>query len=101
MKWRGLFLFPLCHVFTHPEEKSMLKRWSWLIVVSLVLTTSHIANSKPESGQLALLTDVHGSVQIVRGGSALAGKSGMRLQAGDTVRVADGSATVFYNGRPP
>lgn len=50
---------------------------------------------------LAILTDVRGAVQIVRGGKASAGRNGAQLSAGDMVRVVKGGATVFYVTRPP
>jgi hypothetical protein len=50
---------------------------------------------------LAILTDVSGNVQLVRGGKPTPGKNGAQLSAGDVVRVASGSATVYYVTRPP
>ena len=50
---------------------------------------------------LAILTDVRGGVQIVRGASKMAGRNGAKLEAGDVVRVDKGAATVYYVTRPP
>ncbi len=52
---------------------------------------------------MAILTDVSGSVQLLRGGKGkpIAAKNGTQLQAGDVVRVAKGNATVYYVSRAP
>jgi hypothetical protein len=68
---------------------------SFLAVLILGLTA--VAQAAP----LAILTDVRGSVQIVRAGKTSAGKTGAQLQAGDVVRVAQGSATIYYATRAP
>ncbi len=65
-------------------------------LVCLLLLAS-LAHAAP----LAILTDVRGEVSIVRGGQTLPGKTGAALSAGDAVRAAAGSATIYFANRAP
>ncbi|RYG67169.1 hypothetical protein EON80_14115, partial [bacterium] len=66
-----------------------------LLAASLFLFSSAFA--APD----AILTRVSGTVTVWRGASRLPGKSGLKLQKGDKVVVAKGSATVFTLSAPP
>lgn len=78
-----------------------MKRVIWFLPVVLAALIGRGAVGAPAGASQALLTDVRGAVQVVRGGKTLPGKSGMKLLNGDVVKVARGSATVFYESRPP
>ncbi|HEX8551712.1 MAG TPA: CHAT domain-containing tetratricopeptide repeat protein [Abditibacteriaceae bacterium] len=69
--------------------------------VLFVLFFSTGSFSARADAPLAMLTDVAGSVQIVRAGKSLAAKSGAKLQAGDRVVSRGGKATIYYLGRAP
>jgi hypothetical protein len=67
------------------------------IILLVVLMACPIAHAAP----LAILTDVSGSVQVVRGGKTSAGRNGTQLQASDVVCVAKGAATIYYATKAP
>jgi tetratricopeptide (TPR) repeat protein len=67
------------------------------LLAALVAWRAAFAVPRP----LAILTDVRGAVQVVQEGRSGAGRSGTQLFAGDTVRVTQGSAKVYYLSRPP
>jgi len=81
--------------------KSPQRRIPRCLVIALLFASLSGAASPALAGPMAVLTDVSGNVQVVSGGKTIAGKSGTRLAAGDTVRVANGKATVYYVSRSP
>lgn len=74
----------------------------WACGGAMLAFTLCLSSARPIlAAPLAILTDVRGGVQIVRGASKTVGKNGAKLEAGDMVRVAKGAATVYYVTRPP
>ena len=65
------------------------------VLLFLILAPAHAQTPA------AILTDVSGAVQIVRGGKTLAARNGLKLQRGDRVVSRGGRATVFSLNGPP
>src|SRR5687767_14628051 len=74
---------------------------SRISLLTLAVVTLLQAGAGAAGAPLAMLSNVQGTVQVVRGGKATAGRVGSQLYAGDTVRVVKGSATIFsLSGSP-
>lgn len=71
------------------------------VILAAVLSFSALQVAGAAGAPVAFLTDVAGTVQVMRGGKTLPGKTGTPLFAGDKVQVVKGKATVFSATNSP